>query len=116
MEIFVHSENAVVVSPDLDRHVRGVLESRLARFGQRLTRVEVGFTDENRSQVGMAEMRCTIEARPSGLQPVAVTADAPEFVACFDAAADKLVSMLNSRLGKEGDHKGAASIRKLPAD
>lgn len=115
METFVHSEQAVVVSPDLDRHVRDVLETRLARFGDRLTRVEIGFSDENGSNVGVADLRCTIEARPSGLQPVAVTASAPELSSSFDAAVDKLVSMLNTRLGKEGDHKGAASIRKPAA-
>jgi len=115
MEIFVHSENAVAVSPDLERHVRGVLQSRLARFGQRLTRVEVGFTDENGRRAGVADMRCTIEARPSGLQPFAVTADAPGLVACFDAAAEKLASLLSTRLGKEADHKGAASIRRPSA-
>jgi len=116
MEIFVNSENAVELRPDLDRHVRAVLESRLARFSDRLTRVSVGFTDENGRAVGVADLRCTIEARPSGLQPIAVTADAPELVASFDAAADKLVSVLKTRLGKEGDHKGAPSIRTLLAD
>ncbi len=112
MEIVVHSGSAVVVRPDLERHVRGVLESKLSRFRGRLTRVSVGFADENRRQVGLPNLRCTIEARPAGLDPVAVTADAPGLVDCFDAAAERLVRVLQNRLGKQGDHKGAPTIRK----
>jgi hypothetical protein len=116
MEVLVHSESAVDVRPDLDRHVRGVLTSRLARYRDRLTRVSVGFADENRRQVGVPDLRCTIEARPAGLDPVAVTANAPGLVACFDAAVEKLMSVLQTRLGKEADHKGAPSIRRSGPD
>ena len=116
MEIFVHSEKSVVVRPDLERHVRGVMQTRLARFSGRLTRVSVGFSDENERHIGVPDLRCTIEARPAGLEPFAVAADAPGLVACFDHAAEKLVSVLETRLGREGDHKGAPSIRKPVPD
>jgi hypothetical protein len=111
MEILVHTDNHLTLRPDMDRHVRGVLESKLARFASRLTRVDVGFVDENVRNIGVPDLRCTIEARPSGRDPVVVHADAPDFVRSFDSAFAKLVSAMETRFGREGDVKGSESIR-----
>lgn len=114
MEILVHTDSKVTLSPNLDAHIRRVLDQRLARFGHRLTRVDVGFNEENARGVGVPDRRCTIEARPAGLDPVAVKADAAEALPAFDGAVEKLLRVLETRLSREGDHKGAASIRKPP--
>ncbi|MDO8306942.1 MAG: HPF/RaiA family ribosome-associated protein [Actinomycetota bacterium] len=111
MEVLIHADGSIHVRPDLERHVREVLESKLTRFGHRLTRVEVGFNDEKVRHVGVPDRRCTIEARPTGMDTVAVTANTGEFVLSFDAAAEKLMSALETRLGKAGEVKGAPSIR-----
>jgi|APFre7841882724_1041349.scaffolds.fasta_scaffold411348_1 ribosome-associated translation inhibitor RaiA len=115
MEIVVHSDSSTFLSPDMSRHIRGVLEDRLARFSARLTRVDVGFTDENARMVGVRDHRCTLEARAAGMEPRVVTADAVDLVASFDVAVDKLEHALASRLGKESDVKGSPSIRTMPA-
>ena len=114
MEIVVRSDSSTVLSPDMNRHIREVLEDRLARFRSRLTRVEVGFSYENARGVGVHDHRCTLEARPAGLDPQVVTADAVDSPAAFDAAVDKLEHVLTSRLGKESDVKGSESIRTAP--
>ena len=116
MEILVHTDSKITARPDLERHVREALESRLARYDQRLTRVDVWFNEENSRSAGVPELRCTVEARPAGKDPVAVTADAMELGLAFDGALDKLAALLRTRFGKEQQHKGAPSIRTTPAD
>ncbi len=115
MEVLVHTDSKIAAKPDLERHVRDVLASRLARYSVRLTRVEVGFNEENARAIGVPDRRCTIEARPAGKDPVAVSADAVELGLAFDGALDKLVAVLDRRFGKEAQRKGAPSIRTTPS-
>ena len=51
------------------------VETGLARFRERLTRVEVHLSDVNGPKGGR-DARCALEARAAGRQPVAVTNEA----------------------------------------
>lgn len=111
MQIIVHTDQNVTVGKRFAEHMTTELETRLRRFRDRLTRVEVRLSDENARKVGTADRRCAIEARPAGREPVAVTNSGPSLVVAFDGAVDKLEGLLEARLGRESDHKGAPSIR-----
>jgi ribosome-associated translation inhibitor RaiA len=101
MMIQLSTDNHIQGSADLQRQVESVVEASLERFGDRITRVEVHLSDENSAQKDHGEaIRCRIEARPAGLQPVAVTADATNVDQAVDEAAEKLKRLLDSTFGK----------------
>ncbi|MEO0511587.1 MAG: HPF/RaiA family ribosome-associated protein [Planctomycetota bacterium] len=59
-------------SDKLNEHVHETLSKRFARFGERLTRVEVHLGDVNEHKKGPDDKRCMIEVRPAGRDPIAV--------------------------------------------
>lgn len=85
----------------LATHFRGVMEESLSRFSDRITQVEVHLSDENSDKkIGNDDMRCMIEARIKGHQPIAVTHQAATLAQAFDGAAEKVTRAIDSTLGK----------------
>lgn len=98
MEIMIHA-------PHLEAHderIRKEVDHSLHRFADRLTRVEVFLKDLNAAKGG-DDLRCVIEARPRGLDPVAAEHHAANAVDAATGAARKLQRLLDHRLGKLGD-------------
>ena len=111
MQIQVNTDNNVEGSVQLVNHVRNVVESALSRFSDRITRVEVHLGDENGGKSGQADKRCMMEARLEGRQPSAVTHHAATVDEAIEGAADKLVSLVDSTLGRlrdQNDHRSAS--------
>lgn len=111
MQIQVNTGENVQGRESLIARVEAGVSAALSRFDDRLTRVEVYLGDENADKGGAADKRCTIEARPAGQQPVAVTHKAATLDEALDGAAEKLGSLLESKFGRLEDRKGASSIR-----
>lgn len=88
-------------SDALEDHVRQELDSSIGRFSDRLTRIEVHIADLN-SQVksGPDDKRCMLEARPMGLDPIAVDSTADSFHTAVKDASQKLRRALTSRFEK----------------
>jgi ribosome-associated translation inhibitor RaiA len=106
MQVRVATDNNITGSEALSSHVEGVVEDVLGRFSQRLTRIEVHLADENsRAKSGENDKRCTMEARPRGLKPIAVTEQAATVDQAVDAAADTLAKTLDRTLGRLEDRK-----------
>jgi ribosome-associated translation inhibitor RaiA len=106
MQIRVTTDNNIIGSEGLTSHVEGVVEDVLGRFSQRLTRVEVHLADENsRTKSGENDKRCTMEARPRGIKPIAVTQQAATLDQAIDAAADTLAKTLDRTLERLDDRK-----------
>ncbi|HEY3394595.1 MAG TPA: HPF/RaiA family ribosome-associated protein [Lacipirellulaceae bacterium] len=106
MQIRVTTDNNITGSEGLTSHVEGVVADVLGRFSQRLTRVEVHLADENsRAKSGENDKRCTMEARPRGLKPIAVTQQAATIDQAIDAAADTLAKSLDRTLERLDDRK-----------
>lgn len=105
MQIQLHSDSHVPASQNLAQHCESILTSALARYGTRITRVEVHFADENSHKGGGDDIRCVLEARPAGLQPIAVRHNAPAVELAFDGAVEKLERSLDSTFGRLDDHK-----------
>ena len=86
--------------------VSSVVESALKRFSDHITRVEVQLSDENSDKKGgNDDMRCVMEARLEGRQPIAVTHQAATVDQAVDGAADKLTRLIESTLGRLRDHR-----------
>lgn len=113
MQIQVNTDKNVDGGADLVERVTQEIETGLSRFSEHLTRVEVHLADESAGRSTGDDQRCTIEARPAGQAPVAVThhAAAPD-VACRGAV-DKLGNLLESRFGRQDRRKGGDSIRTV---
>jgi hypothetical protein len=57
----------------LDEHVHTVVSNALHRFGEQVTRVEVHLSDNLGQKSADGDNRCLMEARLTGLQPIAVS-------------------------------------------
>lgn len=91
----------VDASDTLETHVRDALEATIGRFSERLTRVEVHFSDLNGpDKSGPNDKRCRLEARPRGMDPLLVESVKNSFYDAADDAAGKLRRMLSSRLDR----------------
>lgn len=103
MQIQVNSDNHIESSIRLENWVRSTLESTLERYDDYLTRVEVHLRDENGDKTGPNDIRCQLEARPKGHQPISVTHKADSIELAIDGAAVKLDHALEHLLGKLRD-------------
>ena len=107
MHVQVNTDRHVVGSDDLQLQVEQVVESALGRFGERVTRVEVHLNDVNGKKSGDDDIRCMMEARLGGMQPVAATHEAASLDQALDGVAKKLQRLLDSTLGKMADQERA---------
>ncbi len=113
MKIQVETDRSVESTEGLVRMVEGEVQSALERFEDRLTRVEVHLSDEDGEKTGGgADKRCLLEARPAGMQPVAVTGSGGTLEqACRDATR-KMQSVLKSTFGRIDGRDGHATVRQ----
>lgn len=100
MKIQVNSDKSVNVDQGLTQAVETAVRRNLDRFSERLTRVEVHLSDVDGNRGGIQDKRCVLEARPAGLDPVAVTHQAATIDEAATGAALKMLRMLDSLLGK----------------
>jgi ribosome-associated translation inhibitor RaiA len=106
MQVQINTDRNIEGHEALATQVSGVVESALSRFSDSITRVEVHLSDENSDKKGGNDnMRCVMEARLEGRQPVAVTHQAATVDQSVDGAADKLTRMIESTLGQLRDEK-----------
>lgn len=111
MQVQLNTDNYIAGTAELTTQVEQVVGSALARFAERITRVEVYLSDENSDKkMGEADKRCVLEARVAGLQPITVREFGATIEQALDGATDKLVQTLDRQLGKLDDKKGRTSF------
>ena len=71
MQIQINTDNHIEGNQEMKAALKETVEHHLARFGERITRIEVHLTDVNQDKGGR-DIRCVMEARVAGMQPVAV--------------------------------------------
>ena len=79
-----------------------VVTSALGHLTDRLSRIEVHLADVNGAKSGADDIRCTVEARPEGMQPQTVTHNDATVEAALRGGARKIRSLLDSEFGKLG--------------
>jgi len=104
MQIQINTDHNIEAHEALITQVSNLVENTLSRLDEHITRVEVHLSDENGSKNHPNDKRCIIEARLKGRQPVAVTNEASDLIDAVEGAAEKLVRMLESTLGKLQEH------------
>ena len=103
MNIQFNTDSNIEGREELATQVKGVVESAMSRFSDRITRVEVHLSDENGDKSGQDDKRCMMEARIEGRQPTAVTHHAATVDDAVDGAADKLKRLLESTFDRLTD-------------
>jgi len=78
--------------------------------------VEVHLADENGQKTGGHDKKCTLEARLAGLQPVAATDHGASLDQAMDGALEKLVALLDHKLGRLHEKKVRPTMGDETAD
>lgn len=112
MQIEIRTDDNIEGSDGLIAWLSGEVDDSLARFRDRLTRVEVHLGDENAGKGGADDKRCMLEARPAGLQPVTVTHHAATVEEACKGALKKMQTLLGRQFGRLDDRKGNDTIRR----
>lgn len=115
MQIQINTDKTIERHSGLDEHVQSVVSNALHRFGEQITRVEVHLSDNLGQKSADGDNRCLMEARLTGLQPIAVSDHAATLHQAISGATDKLKRSIETAVGKLNGHKrhaegvGAAS-------
>lgn len=103
MKIQINTDKNISGDETLAQSVEDVLRFDLGRFSEQITRVEVHLSDENSAaKSGMTDMRCLLEVRLAGEQPIAISEQAQTVEGAVTVATKKMVNLLETELGKRG--------------
>lgn len=111
MQVQVNTDDHIHGGESLVQWVQDEASSRLTRFKENVTRLEVFLTDLDGAKSGVNDKRCRLEARVVSRQPVTVTADADKMAAAFISAVEKLSRALDNDLGRVKDRNARDTIR-----
>jgi ribosome-associated translation inhibitor RaiA len=101
MKVQVNTDRNIDGSEAMIQMAEGVVRDALDRFAEQITRVEVHVSDQNSDKkFGMRDMRCMMEVRVAGRQPVAVTHEAATPEQAIEGAAGKLQRALETTFGR----------------
>ncbi len=100
MQIKINTDRHIQGDERLKEAVRAIVEQGLGHTLSRLTRAEVHLQDENAHKGGSDDIRCMIEARPQGRDPLAATHHDADVEAAARGAARRLRALLESEFGK----------------
>jgi len=103
MQIQIFAQGVEVPDP-LRAYVERNLAEVLAHHKERLTRVEVHLKDLNSKHKNGVDKHCLLEAKPRGMDSIAVEHDAPEFKDAVHHAVLKLERALQHRIDKQRNH------------
>jgi ribosome-associated translation inhibitor RaiA len=81
-----------------DDHFSELIREALNRFSDHITRVEVHLSDENGGKEGQNDIRCLIEVRVEGQQPIAASDNSDSIEQSVSSALTKLNASLKTKL------------------
>ncbi|XUU60896.1 HPF/RaiA family ribosome-associated protein [Erythrobacter sp. HA6-11] len=105
MQFQFNSDSSVMGTDNVAERIEASVRGKLARFEDRLTRLEVHVSDENARKGGSDDKTCMIEARPRGGRPIGVTEHAGDVDTAARRAASTMAERLERVLGKESKHQ-----------
>ena len=104
MFVQIRTDNHIKSDAESNARVEKKVRSKLRRFEQRLSGVEVHVADMNGAKGGDGDKRVSLECRVNGHEPIGVHADAARIDNAVGLAADKAVRALDHALGKLKSH------------
>jgi hypothetical protein len=80
------------------------IDDELKIYEAEITRIEAHISDENGKKEGIKDIRCLLEARLEGKQPIAVSDQADTIEQAVSGAVGKLKASLKTILGRLQNH------------
>lgn len=104
MIIQINTDNHITGSENIVAELSALIEKELAHYSTHITRVEAHLTDQNGQKKGVDDIRCNLEVRLEGHQPMAASNDAGNKKDAVKGACTKVSSSLASVIGKQRGH------------
>lgn len=101
MKVQINTDKNIEGHERLEAYFSGEIEKSLARFEDKITRIEVHFGDEISNKAGVDDKRCLIEVRVANSQPVAATEHASSLEKAFSGAVEKIKRTLTTVFEKQ---------------
>ena len=112
MQVLLNTDPHVDGRHEMAEHLERVVKDAMSRFVEHVTRVEAHLADANSHvKTGPDEIRCTLEARLAGLEPVVVKDQAGNAHQAIHGAVGKLKRAVATALAKQDPRRSTA-----PAD
>lgn len=103
MQIQVNTGRNIEGDDELIQEIEESVTGSLERFAKQVTRIEIHLSDVN-AEKGGRDIRCVMEARAAGFDPLAVDALARDVQRAVGGATGKLKRALETQQGKQKDH------------
>ncbi len=100
MQIQISTDNNLTAHESRTSEITEVVTHALRHFSDHITRVEVHLADENGPKRGANDIRCSMEARIEGRQPMGVTHHANTVALAVRGAADSLNTVISTTLDR----------------
>ena len=113
MNIQINTDHNIQGNEALIAKFSSTIKSALVRVSDHITSAQVHLSVENGDKSGKNDKRCMIEARLEGRQPIVVTDHAATLNQALDGATDKLISMIESILGRQRDQRSHKTEQSL---
>lgn len=104
MIIQFNTDKTIIGDKRSEEHFSTLIADALERFRSHITRIEVHLSDENGNKSGMNNMRCLLEARIEGKQPIAVSCQEDTVELALSGALGKLKNSLETILGRDKNY------------
>lgn len=101
MLIQINTDKNIEGTTELVAHFSGLLQEKLQRFDEYLTRLEVHLSDENAGREAGDDKRCVLEARIKAADPIVVTTQTDSLHKSVKSAAEKMFLTLEKSLEKK---------------
>lgn len=100
MIIQINTDRNIEGSTRLEDYVKETLHSKLERFSDKITRIEVHLSDQNGDKPGQDDNQCRIEARLEAMRPLMVVERAADIDSAINGAVNKMRTVLDTQLDK----------------
>ena len=107
MQVQVSTDNHIHGSDQLIENVTQGIRSSFERFASQITRVDVHLADVNGPKGGANDIRCLVEVRLAGHQPVVASHQAANLDDALDGASEKAFRVVETTLARLHEAKGS---------
>ena len=114
MKVLNNTDRNVDTDADQVTALQSELTSVFAKFERQLTRIEMHLRDESAGRETSDDIRCLLEARPTGLEPVAASHHASTVEEAVSGATDKLDALLTTVFERRTDRAQARDTIRRP--
>ena len=105
MKIQFNTDKTISGNENEQHYFTSWIAEGLENFESHITRVEVHLSDENGKKEGLNDIRCLLETRLKGKQPLVVSCKADSVEVAVSGAIDKLQTSLETVLGQVQDYE-----------